>query len=405
MSELINNRHHKQQKLKEVIMELHDGKTVEEVQEKFADVIEGVSPEEISAMEQSLISEGMPVEEVQRLCDVHAAVFKGSLADFHKEVQPEFIPGHPVDTFRQENRTLEKLMQEEIIPLIKEAKNDPNEEKKLALSQAFEQLWEIDKHYSRKENLLFPYLEKYGITAPPQVMWGVDDEIREQIKKVRNPEPGLSLETLLPIAEDALHRVNEMIYKEENILFPMAMETLTPDEWANIEQESEQIGFCLYDPPRMAPIPKEIKPSLPKETETSDEGNLHFETGQLSLKLLTAMLDHLPIDFTFVDKDDVVRYFSNGKERIFHRTKAVIGRKVENCHPPGSVHVVEKLVEDFKSGAKDSEDFWLRLGDSYVLIRYFAVRDDNGEYLGTLEVSQNIKPLQEITGEKRLLSE
>jgi len=117
------------------------------------------------------------------------------------------------------------------------------------------------------------------------------------------------------------------------------------------------------------------------------------------------MLNTLPLDITFGEKNDTVKYFSQGKERIFHRTKAVIGRNVANCHPPASVHVVQKIVEDFKSGAKDHEDFWIKMGDKYVLIRYFAVRSDTGEYLGTLEVTQDIKPLQEITGEKRLLSD
>ncbi len=405
MSELINNRQYRQKKLKEVILELHDGKSVEEVQEKFSDIIAGISPEEIAAMEQAIIDEGMPIGEVQRLCDVHAAVFKGSLADFHQEVKPEFMPGHPVDTFRQENRALERLMQEKIMPLINEAKAKPSAASRQILLKLFDELWEIDKHYGRKENLLFPYLEKYGITAPPQVMWGVDDEIREAIKQVKNSGKNQDLSDLLSMAEAALNQVNEMIYKEENILFPMSLETLTADEWAKIERESAQIGFCLYQPPRMTETPKAMEPSLPKEAQISDEGSIDFETGNLNLKLLTAMLDHLPIDFTFVDKNDVVRYFSNGKERIFHRTKSVIGRKVENCHPPGSVHIVEKLVADFKAGIKDSEDFWIKKGEAYILIRYFAVRDEHGDYLGTLEVSQDIKPFQEISGEKRLMDD
>jgi PAS domain S-box-containing protein len=120
---------------------------------------------------------------------------------------------------------------------------------------------------------------------------------------------------------------------------------------------------------------------------------------------LEAMLNTLPVDITFVDKDNIVKYFSHGAERIFPRTKSVIGRSVENCHPPASVHVVEKVVEDLRSGKKDHEDFWIKMGEKYVLIRYFAVRGADGEYLGTLEFSQNIKPLQEITGEKRLLDE
>lgn len=138
--------------------------------------------------------------------------------------------------------------------------------------------------------------------------------------------------------------------------------------------------------------------------ETISEGYIRMETGILSIQQLELMLNHLPVDITFIDKDDVVRYFSHGKERIFTRTKAVIGRTVQNCHPPKSVHVVEQLLYDFKSGAKDCEDFWIQFKGNYIYIRYFAVRDENGTYMGTLEFTQNIKPIQDIEGEKRILS-
>lgn len=403
MSELINSREYRQKVMKELIMELHQGKSVEEVQERFAAIIEGVAPEEISAMEQSLIDEGLPVEEVQRLCDVHAAVFKGSLADYHKNAAPRETPlGHPVHTFQQENKAVEKLIDEQINPLIQTAKTSPSEEHKNRLSQVFNRLWELDKHYSRKENLLFPYLEKYGITAPPKVMWGVDDEIRNLIKKVKNPSPEASLESLIAISEDAIHRIKEMIYKEENILFPMALDALTQDDWTTILQESSEIGYCLYQPPTDHDW-QGVKPEQKPEVVSSN--TVKFETGELNVKVLSAILNNLPIDITFVDENDTVRYFSHGQDRIFHRTKAILGRKVENCHPPASVHIVEKLVSDFKSGAKDSEDFWLELGDKFVLIRYFAIRDENGNYLGTMETTQDIRPARELQGEKRLLSE
>ena len=134
------------------------------------------------------------------------------------------------------------------------------------------------------------------------------------------------------------------------------------------------------------------------------EGFIRMETGILSLKQLELILNHLPVDITFIDQDDVVRYFSHGKERIFARTKAVIGRTVQNCHPPKSVHVVEQLLKDFKSGVKDVEDFYIKFRDVYVYIRYFAIRDENGAYMGTLEFTQNIGPIQNIEGEKRILS-
>ena len=138
--------------------------------------------------------------------------------------------------------------------------------------------------------------------------------------------------------------------------------------------------------------------------DTDDKGYIKFESGLLKAKELELIFNTLPIDITFIDKNDIVKYFTLGKERIFARTKAIIGRNVENCHPPASVNVVASILEDFKSGAKDSESFWLRVGDMYVYIRYFAVRDKEGNYMGTIEVSQDIKPIQEIEGEKRLMS-
>lgn len=182
MSEVINNREYRQKVLKELIMELHDGKPFDEVKSKFERIFSGVSAKEISELEQALIMEGMPVTEVQRLCDVHAAMFKGSIEEIHRPTDPKDIPGHPVNTFFNENRAIEKLL-DKIRKEMEDFKHNDSKENALKLVTLFNELWDIDKHYSRKENLIFPYLEKYGITAPPKVMWGVDDEIRDLIKE------------------------------------------------------------------------------------------------------------------------------------------------------------------------------------------------------------------------------
>jgi len=405
MSEMINNREYRQKLLKELIMELHDGKSVEEVRERFAKLIEGVSPSEISEMENALIREGMPVSEVQRLCDVHAAVFKGSIEQIHMADKPEDNPGHPVFTFKMENRALERLINKNIRPLLEELKENKTEEGMQRLKEALDKLWEVDKHYSRKENLLFPFMEKYDIVAPPKVMWGVDDEIRMAVKEARRlAAEDADITVLAEAVEAAAGRVEEMIFKEENILFPMVLETLNEDEWLKIARESDDIGYCLYKPTtEWKPVRTDLEQKVKNEGEKpAIDGYVKFESGILNFKEIEAMLNTLPIDITFVDKDGIVKYFSMGKERIFARTKAVIGRKVQNCHPPASVHVVEKIVEDLKSGKKEHEDFWIKRGDLYVLIRYFAVRDKDGEFVGILEVSQNIAPIQAITGEKRL---
>lgn len=412
MSEIINNREYRQKVLKELIMELHNGKSAEEVKGRFASLIEGIAPSEISEMEQTLIMEGMPIEEVQRLCDVHAAVFKGSIQEIHasEAKKPEDTPGHPVHTFKLENRELEKLIDGNIKPHIDLIRGNAGKENLYALLQGINLLLDVDKHYSRKENLIFPYLEKYGITAPPKVMWGVDDEIRAEIKAVKgmlssNPE---NIEEIIAKLEEVLHRVKEMIFKEENILFPMCLDTLTEDEWVTIMEESDEIGYCLGEPkgkwkPVRANLKKEDNDTINEDND--EEDYIRLPTGYISIKELTHMLNTLPIDITFVDNNDIVKYFSQSNERIFARTKAVIGRSVSNCHPPASVHIVEKIVEDFKAGNKDHEDFWIKMGPKFVYIRYFAVRDENGEYMGTVEVTQNIKPIQELQDEKRLVSE
>jgi PAS domain S-box-containing protein len=409
MSEYINNREYRQKVLKELIIELHNGKSAEEVKTRFEKLIEGVSPGEISEMEQALIMEGMPVEEVQRLCDVHAAVFKGSIEEIHRPQKPEDAPGHPVHTFKLENRELEKLVNGRIKTHIENFRNDDKQENIDTLAEDFAALWEIDRHYSRKENLLFPFMEKYGITAPPKVMWGVDDEIRNAIRETRRLLSNYSgnRDEVAAKADEAANKVIEMIFKEENILFPMVLETLTEDEWIKIEEGSDEIGYCLTRPAgKWMPVRVNIEGKLKDQGEQpSNNGYVKFDAGILTPEEINAMFNTLPLDITFVDRDGTVKYFSQGKERIFARPKTVIGRKVQNCHPPASVHVVEKVIGDLKTGKKDHEDFWIRMRDSYVYIRYFAVRNEKGEFLGTMEVTQDIKPIQEITGEKRLLSD
>lgn len=397
MSEQINNREYRKETIKKILAELHAGKSVEEVKELFADAFDGVSAMEISEAEAALIAEGIPVEEVQKLCDVHAAVFKGSIEDIHQAADPSEIPGHPANVLKLENRFIKELLETRVKPNIAAL---PEEQAVEALKQALSDLAGIDLHYMRKENLFFPYLEKYGITAPPKVMWGVDDEIRQELKEAKS---ALFVDPADPRLKESLNnltgKIIEMIYKEENILLPMLLDSLSEDEWKLIARESEELGYMLDEVPPWDPV------YTPKDARKDEGmGGISLPSGNMDKEELAAVLNTLPFDITFVDKNDEVKYFSEGKERIFPRTRTIIGRKVANCHPPASVAVVEKIVADLRSGRKDHEDFWIKKGNSFILIRYFAVRNDSGEYLGVLEVTQDIKPLQEITGEKRLMS-
>ena len=394
MSESINNREYRKDIIKQIIKELHDGKTVDEVKQKFEDAFKGVSASEITDAEQALITEGLPISEVQRLCDVHSAVFKGSIEEIHRETDPAKIPGHPVNVLILENRELEKIIE-------KEVKTNLGEKILDATLKGLDKLYSVlDIHYSKKENLLFPYMEKYGITAPPKVMWGVDDEIREDLKMLQSDlSYGIFNEDHKKGVDDLINRINEMIFKEENIMIPMLLDTMTQDEWKKVADDSSEIGKIL----KYVPVWKPEKEALAELKEDIKEpGAIILPTGVFNIEELTYMLNSLPFDITFVGNDDNVRYFSQSSERIFPRTKTVIGRNVSNCHPPASVHIVEDIVNDFKSGKKDHEDFWIKKGDMFIYIRYFAVRDEEGEYLGVVEVTQDIKPIQEITGEKRL---
>ena len=347
------------------------------------------------------------MEEVQKLCDVHAAVFKGSIEEIHQPSDPTLIPGHPLNILVRENEKIAQIIENEIRPYLS-LKNRKDRGILSRLNEGVSRLKDLSVHYGKKENLLFPYMEKYGITAPPKVMWGVDDEIRNQVKEtveMLHKEQELT-EDLIQKIENLMEKIGEMIFKEENIMVPMLLEQLTQEEWKTIADESKEIGFMIDSVPQWNPAAMDKgKESGKNEKKSEEPGLIKLPSGEFQVEELTAMLNTLPFDITFVNKDDVVRYFSEGKERAFPRTKAIIGRNVSNCHPPASVHIVEQIVEDFKTGRKDQEDFWIQLAGKYILIRYYAVRSQKGEYLGVLEVTQDIKPIQEITGEKRLMSE
>lgn len=408
MSELINNREERQKVLKELIQELHDGKTVEDVKDRFGQLIQNIGATEIAELEEAIIKGGVPVSEVKRLCDVHVEVFKESL---DQAPTADMTPGHPVYTFKKENRAIERVIDVELLPTLDALKNNQgyNEELILKLWGSVNQLLDIDKHYSRKENLLFPYLEKYEFTGPTSVMWGIDDDIRRLLKdiiqliKAARESRVISQELASKLSE-AIAAIQSMIYKEENILFPTALELLTEEEWGQIMEESHEVGFCLIEEEKgWKPGKRDDKAVDEIVQSKAPQGYLKFDTGILKLEEIQMIFNHLPIDITYVDNDNIVKYFSEGKERIFTRTKAIIGRKVENCHPPQSVHVVEKIVNDFKSGAKDHVDFWIQMKDMFIYIQYFAVRDADGNFMGTLEVTQNIAKHRALEGEKRLM--
>ncbi|MBM3701206.1 MAG: DUF438 domain-containing protein, partial [Actinobacteria bacterium] len=273
------------------------------------------------------------------------------------------------------------------------------------------QLKEIEHHYVRKEQLLFPFLERYGFMGPSKVMWGKHNEIRDLLKNASagaNKEESLkNLKTYIsecinPLVEE----VEGMIFKEENILFPASMEKLKPADWIEILKESDDVGYTFIEKPaQTSAIIEDLKRNIIIEPEIAHGNEVKLPTGMLNLQELMYMLNSLPFDLTFIDKDDTVRYFSDNKERIFVRTKSVIGRKVQNCHPPQSVDAVEKILAAFKAGKKDNADFWINFAERFVFIRFIAIRDEKANYLGTVELTTDIAGFRSLKGEKRLLDE
>jgi DUF438 domain-containing protein len=413
----------KKKGIKDMIRRLHEGEDPDEVKKEFEEVLKDTSPTEIARIEDELVREGLPRERLHKLCDVHLAMFKDQL-DGQKVIAPE---GHPVHTLMEEHKILLRF-----------AEMLRQDAEKVSRARGFEEVRdavdhirhiadhfkESEKHYLREENVLFPYLDKHGIKEPPAVMWMEHDKIREIKKGLyglfderRDWQFEAYQRRLRQISIDLSEMLSNHFFKENNILFPAALNVITDGEWKAIGREFDDVGYCCFTPSSAQKAAKEGQEVVKEGQEAvregeaaaacghtgEAEGTVDLGTGSMTREELEWVLRTMPVDVTFVDKDDRVRYFSMTKDRIFVRTKAVIGRKVQMCHPQKSVHVVEKILSDFRQGKRDMAEFWLDLQGRLVHIRYFAVRNDKGEYLGCLEVSQDLTPLQQIKGQKRLL--
>lgn len=402
----MGERSDKKRILKGLIKKLHDGESPEKVKEEFKETFKDVTPADIARVEEELIKEGMPREEVHRLCEVHIAAFRESL-EKEKTSAPQ---GHPIHILMEEHRILLRFAEElkKLSGKIKAGEDFGSVAKELKRVKEIEkQLKDSESHYLREENVLFPYLEKHGITQPPAMMWMEHESIRE-IKKtfytVVDSHQSMSFQAFVRQLEESAISLAEMLsshfYKENNILFPTGLKVIAENEWKDIRQQFDELGYPSFTPAAARAAFGEV------ETPTSEAkvvGALPFETGSMSKEEIEAIFSALPVDITFVDKDDTVRFFSQTKERIFPRTKAVIGRKVQQCHPEKSMHVVNEILEDFRKGLREMAEFWINLGGKLIHIRYFPVRDRQGGYLGCAEVTQDITDLKKVEGEKRLL--
>jgi hypothetical protein len=392
----------KKESLKRIIRDLHAGLPVEKARDRFRAEVGSIGTQELVEIEQSLIDEGLAPEEVARFCNVHVLLVQGSL----EEPGSGGPAARPTAMMRQENNVIRgiagRLRQVA-------ASNPPAGE----LAAELAKLAGLERHYAIKENVIFPYLERHGFPGPSKVMWQKDNEIRAALKravagiaKLDASEPASS-RAVKDLIAPLLDEVLGMIDKEEQILLPAAGERLTAEEWARASIEMDELGYpFLTQGPRAATAPaSEAAAATVTPAPTVSARMVELPSGRFSLEELSAMLNALPFDLTFVDADDRVRWFTEGRDRIFVRTRAVIGRPVQNCHPPKSLAAVQRILDSFRSGASDHEDFWIRLGGRLVHIRYFAVRDGSRRYLGTLEMTQDITSIRELEGEKRLMEQ
>ncbi len=405
MDNRVDKKRERQNKLKELILRLHDGESEEVIIEEFAEHFQHISPLEISVMERRLMKEeGLKVEEIMRLCNVHVAVMAGYVESESEEPADFEKPGHPVHVLKQENLAIEAALMRirNLLEFYVEAEGQ-DAEIAAGLKLQIDLLWEFDKHYNRKENSIFPLMERYGITAPPKVMWGVDDQIRDLYKEFKAAFEENKIGELLPLFTELEYEIEEMIVKEEEIMIPMISAVFNIDDWIKVKDESAEFGYCIVEPVKEWEVERV---EMEEDFENELDGNIQLGTGYLTKKEVNIMLDMLPLELTFVDKDDVVKYFNNQEgPKLLARTPNAIGRDVMNCHPPKSYEIVEQLIKDLKSGKKDKEVAWFKKGSTYVHITYAAVHDDAGEYLGILEYVQDITDFIGIEGENRVTLE
>lgn len=399
-----SNKIDKQELLKRIIKELHAGVPAAKLQKKFHSIIKNTSSEEIADMENALIKEGFPPEEIQKLCDVHAQVFKKSIS---KVGRPSKLAGHPIHTFIQENKETKKIIKKLSSMLKRLKKSGPKESDRGELNKEFDLLKEIEKHYLRKENQLFPALEAKDFTGPSKVMWGKHDEIREHMKKAEKFLKESKWENFYRQFKILSSAIKKMIFLEEKILFPTAARKLSTPEWINIKQGEKDIGYAWITPSNLwdAGLARTMEEDQ-KETISEagkEAGKIKLDQGYLTQEQLTLLLKKLPVEITFVDEIDKVCFYSAHEDRIFPRSPAVIGREVQNCHPHKSVHIVNEILQSFREKKKVVAEFWIQRDGQFIHIRYFPVYDENGHYKGVIEATQEVSHIRSLQGERRIL--
>lgn len=379
----------KKEVIKDILKKLNQGMSFEDAKKEVVTKIGAIESSELFAIEQELINEGISPDEIKRFCNVHALLFEGM---FENRFKDPSSPIHPINLFKAENQKIK----EKINQLNKYSVNKDF----ASIKKILDELRLIDVHYQRKEQIIFPYLERQGFFGPSKVMWAKDDEVRSLLKKaIENFKE--NEDYIKNYLNPLINEIDSMIFKEENVFIPTCIEKLSQDDWINIFKQSANLGYVFIETPKENFEVEDLE--LRSRKSNFKDGYIEFPSGRIRLEDLRCLLDTLPFDITFVDKDGRVAYYSNSKERIFLRTPAVIGREVKNCHPPKSIDAVEKVIDDLKNKRVKSHDFWLNFKGRLIYIRYFAVRNEFDEFLGILEVTQDITDIKKIDGEKRLV--
>jgi uncharacterized protein len=397
MAEIINNGQERIEALADFSRRLIRGENGRLLIEKHRQIIETVTPGETMQVLDKLLFEGLPFETVKASTGKIINVFYKSLSSYKWDRPGE---GHFLYYLMLENREVQKIMTDikSVIKIYYNGENQDFPSLIIRLRILVEKLKAYELHYIKKENILFPYIEK----AFPQyrclkIMWSFHDDLRRSMKvldkillaelpdkDLLNKEMGKLFFVVLPI-----------IFREEQIVFPIALRAIPEKAWTEMLEQSTETGWCYIDQPD-----KTYNTSQPVYNLNE---KINFGTGFLNPEQLKLLLDNLTIDITYIDENDEVVYFSGAKHRIFHRSNAIIGRKVQNCHPPESVHIVNEIITAFRNGQKNHADFWIRMKDRFIVIRYFALRDDQRIYKGTIEVSQDVTEVRSLKGERRLL--
>ena len=379
----------KKEVIEDILKKLNSGMSFEDAKKEVISKIGNIESQKLFEIEQELINEGISPDEIKRFCNVHSLLFEGM---FENKISDVSNPSHPINLFKAENREIEKRTK-----LIRKAIEENNFDE---IKRLLNELISIKLHYDKKEQILFPYLERQGFFGPSKVMWGKDNEIRDLLKNAMNnfsQTKDWIDKYLIPLIDE----IDGMIFKEENILFPTSLEKLKNEDWIEIFKQISIDGFVFIEPPREAFEAKDIIKKTSK-VEYKD-GYVIFPTGRLKLDEIKYIFNSIPFDITFVDKDEIVKYYSDSKERVFLRASSVIGRDVKNCHPPQSLNAVKKVIDDLKNKRVKSHDFWLNIKGRFIYIRYFGVFDEFDNFLGVLEVTQDITDIKKIEGEKKLV--